>query len=148
MDKMLIYLDNCCFNRPYDIQSSEIIKLETEANLAIQYAILTKQIRLVWSFILDFENNANPYPDHREAIAEWKNLASVQILAQETIREYANQLTATLGIKSKDALHIACSVEAQCDYFITTDKRLLKNSKTLTTINTVNPVDFILKETL
>ena len=125
MDKMLIYLDNCCFNRPYDIQSSEIIKLETEAKLAIQYAILTKQIRLVWSFILDFENNANPYPDHREAIAEWKNLASVQIIAQETIREYANQLTATLGIKSKDALHIACSVEAQCDYFITTDKRLL-----------------------
>jgi predicted nucleic acid-binding protein len=145
---MLIYLDICCFNRPYDIQSSEIIKLETEATLAIQHAILAKEIRFVWSFMLDFENNANPYPDHREAIAEWKNLASVQISALETIRKYANQLTATFGIKSKDALHIACSIEAQCDYFISTDKRLLKKSKTLTTINTVNPVDFILKEFL
>ncbi len=129
MNKMLIYLDICCFNRPYDIQSSEIIKLETEATLAIQHAILTNEIRFVWSFMLDFENNANPYPDHREAIAEWKNLASVQISALETIRKYANQLTATFGIKSKDALHIACSIEAQCDYFITTDKRLLKKSK-------------------
>jgi len=129
MNKMLIYLDICCFNRPYDIQSSEIIKLETEATLAIQHAILADEIRFVWSFMLDFENNANPYPDHREAIAEWKNLASVQISALETIRKYANQLTATFGIKSKDALHIACSIEAQCDYFITTDKRLLKKSK-------------------
>jgi len=66
---MLIYLDICCFNRPYDIQSYEIIKFETEAILAIQNAILTEQISLVWSFMLDFENNANPYPDHREAIS-------------------------------------------------------------------------------
>jgi len=91
----------------------------------------------------------NPYPDHREAIAEWKNLASVQVPALETIRKYANHLTATFGIKPKDALHIACSVEAQCDYFITTDKPLLKKSKTLTAINIVNPVNFIiLKEIL
>ena len=58
---MLIYLDNCCYNRPYDLQLSELIKLETEATLAIQYAILTKEVRLVWSFILDFENN-EPLP--------------------------------------------------------------------------------------
>ena len=144
---MLIYLDICCFNRPYDTQSSEIIKLETEATLTIQRAILTQKIYLVWSFMLDFENDANPYPDHREAISEWKNLASIQIPTLETIKEYANQLTTTLGIKSKDALHIACSIEAQCNYF-TTDKQLLKKSKKLTTINTVNPIEFILKETL
>jgi len=145
---MLIYLDICCFNRPYDTQLSEIIKLETEATLTIQRAILAKKIYLVWSFMLDFENDANPYPDHREAISEWKNLASIQIPALETIRECANQLTATLGIKSKDALHIACSIEAQCNYFITTDKQLLKKSKKLTIINTINPIEFILKETL
>jgi len=57
---MLIYLDNCCFNRPYDTQSSEIIKLETEAKLAIQHAIIVKKIHLAWSFMLDFENNENP----------------------------------------------------------------------------------------
>ena len=31
-----IYLDNCCFNRPYDDQSYLIVHLETEAKLFIQ----------------------------------------------------------------------------------------------------------------
>jgi hypothetical protein len=33
---MLIYLDLCCFNRPYDDQSQMRVRLETEAKLAIQ----------------------------------------------------------------------------------------------------------------
>jgi predicted nucleic acid-binding protein len=140
---MLIYLDNCCFNRPYDTQASGIIKLETEAKLTIQQAISDRKIDLAWSFILDFENNANPYPDHKEAIAEWKALASVQILALETIKIHANQLVKELGIQAKDALHLASSIEAQCQYFITTDKRLLKKAKMLTDICALNPIDFI-----
>jgi hypothetical protein len=58
---MKIYLDNCCFNRPYDEQSYETIRLETEAKLSVQGKIRDGNISLVWSFILDFENNANPY---------------------------------------------------------------------------------------
>ena len=34
--KMRIYLDNCCFNRPYDDQSQLRISLETQAKLYIQ----------------------------------------------------------------------------------------------------------------
>jgi len=34
-----IYLDNCCFNRPYDKQTGERIKLETEAKLHIQRCV-------------------------------------------------------------------------------------------------------------
>ena len=33
---MKIYLDNCCFNRPFDDQSQIRIKLEAEAKLKIQ----------------------------------------------------------------------------------------------------------------
>ena len=33
---MLIYLDNCCYNRPYDDQSYMRINLETQAKLHIQ----------------------------------------------------------------------------------------------------------------
>lgn len=33
---MLIYLDLCCFNRPFDDQSSRSIYIETEAKLFIQ----------------------------------------------------------------------------------------------------------------
>lgn len=33
---MRIYLDNCCYNRPFDEQTQLRIRLETEAKLAIQ----------------------------------------------------------------------------------------------------------------
>jgi len=36
---MKVYLDNCCFNRPYDDQSHLRIRLEAEAKLKIQEEI-------------------------------------------------------------------------------------------------------------
>jgi hypothetical protein len=58
---MKIYLDNSCFNRPFDDQNQLRIKLETEAKLDIQERITQKEIDLTRSYILDFENEANPF---------------------------------------------------------------------------------------
>ncbi|ACF45012.1 PIN domain-containing protein [Pelodictyon phaeoclathratiforme] len=139
---MKIYLDMCCFNRPYDIQTAARIKLETEAKLFIQNAVLDSKLILVWSFILDYENSANPYPDHREAIVEWKTLSKHYISALDSIRELGATIAIKTGIKSKDALHLACAVEAKCDYFITTDRVFLKKAQSLQEIKTLNPIDF------
>jgi hypothetical protein len=49
---MRIYLDNCCFNRPYDDQSQIRIRIESEAKLFIQAKILAGEIELAWSYIL------------------------------------------------------------------------------------------------
>ena len=54
--KIAVY--NCCFNRPFDDQSYLSIFLETYAKLAIQDLVNEKEINLIWSFILDYENNA------------------------------------------------------------------------------------------
>ena len=35
----LIYLDICCFNRPFDDQSQLLIRLQTEAKLFVQDSI-------------------------------------------------------------------------------------------------------------
>ncbi len=45
----LIYLDNCCFNRPFDDQDQTRVRLETEAKLSIQDLVRSKVLRLVWS---------------------------------------------------------------------------------------------------
>ena len=58
---MKVYLDNCCFNRPFDDQSSLVIRLETEAKLYVQELIRQGEYRLCWSFVLDYENSANPF---------------------------------------------------------------------------------------
>ena len=39
---MRIYLDNCCYNRPFDDQSQLKIKIKTEAKLYIQQEILNQ----------------------------------------------------------------------------------------------------------
>ena len=47
------------------------------------------------------------------------------------------------GIKTKDAIHLSCAIEAKCDYFITTDDKLIKKTSKLTKIKVVSPIDFV-----
>lgn len=39
---MRVYLDNCCFNRPFDDQSQARVRLEAEARLEIQQRVKDK----------------------------------------------------------------------------------------------------------
>ena len=138
--KYKLYLDNCCFNRPYDDQSSLVIHLETEAKLFIQKEIVNGRFNLVWSYMLDYENSVNPYENRRKSIAAWRKLSVVDVDVSSGIVEFAEKI-ALKGIKKKDALHIASAVYAKCDYFLTTDKKLL--NKQLEEIKIINPLDFI-----
>jgi len=138
--KYKLYLDNCCFNRPYDDQSYLTIHLETEAKLFIQKEILNGKFNLVWSYILDYENSVNPYENRQKSITAWRKLSVVDIDVSDEIVEYAEKI-ASKGIKKKDALHIASAVCAKCDYFLTTDKKLL--NKQFEEIKIINPLDFI-----
>lgn len=139
---MLIYLDNCCFNRPFDDQKQIRIRIETEAKLFIQGKILSGEFRLAWSYILDYENEENPFTERKETIANWKKRAAVDTGETKILLDVARQLN-TSGIKAKDSLHIASSVVMQCDYFITTDLFLIKKLANFEGIKVVSPVDLI-----
>jgi hypothetical protein len=80
---MRVYMDNCCFNRPFDVQTQTRVRLETEAKLEIQQRIKDKSIELAWSYLLDYENQANPFDERREAIARWRSSAIVDV--EETV---------------------------------------------------------------
>lgn len=135
-----LYLDNCCFNRPYDDQSSLTTYLEAEAKLFIQKEILLGHYELVGSYILDFENSVNPYDDRRTAIGGWRDIAVLDIDVSEKIVELANRIKLK-GVKRKDSLHLACAITAKCQYFLTTDKKLL--NKNFDEIIIINPLDFV-----
>ena len=143
---MLIYLDNCCFNRPYDDQSHSNVFLETQAKLVIQENILSGKYQLVWSYILQYENDQNPYVNHKHEIRKWKKHASRLVSASEEIIERAKTYQTT-GLHPKDALHCSCAVSVKADYFVTTDKQLIKTARKITELNVVNPLTFILEET-
>ena len=140
---MKIYLDNCCFNRPYDEQLFETIRLESEAKLFVQEKIHNGSISLVWSFILDFENNANPYDNQKESIAEWRQISCENVTAEMAVLERARDVATIYRVKPKDAIHIASAIFAHCDYFLTTDRQLLKKVSSLKEIRTINQIDFI-----
>jgi len=79
MNGKRIYLDNCCYNRPFDDQSQIKILLETKAKLYIQEQILQQSLQLVWSYALKFENDNNPYPDRKENTALWEKRAAIRM---------------------------------------------------------------------
>jgi predicted nucleic acid-binding protein len=137
---MKVYLDNCCFNRPFDNQSSLVIRLETEAKLHIQELIRQGKLQLLWSFVLDYENGANPFEEVRNRIAEWKKLAFADCNLSDKIIDKARALM-RLGLRQMDASHIACAIHLDTDCFLTTDKRVL--NKHITEIEIINPLDFI-----
>ena len=138
--KKRVYLDNCCFNRPYDNQRDLLIRLETEAKLEVQQKIETNELELIWSFMLDYENAANPFDEKRDAIQEWRNLSATVVQLSSAIHDKAAELL-ELGLREKDATHIACAISANADYFVTTDKKIL--NKLVPGIMVVNPIDFI-----
>ena len=139
-----IYLDNCCYNRPYDDQSQLRISLEAQAKMYIQSMIRNDELELVTSFMLTYENSKNHIEKKRNAITAFmENYSSVYVSSdwREKATEIANEIMKT-GVKSADALHTACAILAHCDYMLTTDHRLLKykNDK----IRIVNPTEFIM----
>lgn len=125
---MKIYLDNCCYNRPYDDQSQMRIHLDTQAKLHIQNMIKQRKFELVTSYILDYENSKNRSLQKKMAIDKFmKEYAAYYVSNknENALSNYADKIMKT-GVKEKDAYHVACAVMAECKYFITTDDRLLK----------------------
>jgi hypothetical protein len=139
---MRINLDNCCFNRPFDDQSQIRIYLESQAKLFVQDQICIKHIELVWSYILDYENNFNPYEERQAVIKNRKNLAITDVSENEKVLRNVSLLT-LLGIKSKDALHFACAIEGKCGYFLATDDLILNKLKNYEQISVIDPVNFV-----
>ena len=140
MNKPKVYLDICSYNRPFDNQSQMKIRLETEAKLFIQSEIKAQNYSMVWSYMHDFENNDNPYEERRNTIAPWKDLADYYCPSSNIIPVAGSKIM-QLGIKPKDALHLACAIESNCTHFITTDKGLI--NKTVPNIKIINPIDFV-----
>ncbi|GHV83057.1 hypothetical protein AGMMS50212_03970 [Spirochaetia bacterium] len=145
---MLIYLDNCCFNRPYDDQTQVKIFFETDAKLYIQQQILSGVYELAWSYILDYEIGKSPFPERKDRIMKWKDIAHLNCNEKESILLEAEQLQ-RIGLKVVDSLHIACADFMHCDYVLTTDRKMLnKPIKSVTKMPVVNPIEFMQLEVL
>ncbi|HYX25468.1 MAG TPA: hypothetical protein VFC23_15060 [Thermoanaerobaculia bacterium] len=67
---MRVYLDLCCLKRPFDSQAHPVVRLETEAVLALLGAP-AERITLIRSAVHALENSYNTVKPRREAVADW-----------------------------------------------------------------------------
>lgn len=92
---------------------------------------------------MDYEVSRNPFEMRKDSIIQfiYENISGyVGIERDDIISIMANEIMAT-GVKEKDAYHVASAIYADCDYFISTDERLLKYKSDR--IKLVTPIEFI-----
>ena len=142
---MRIYLDNCCYNRPFDKQNQLRIRLETEAKLHIQRMMRLGIVEYAWSDILSQEISDSPFPARQEKIFEWEDGAAANVPITSEIVVKASALVAR-GLGKADALHVACAEAAGCDWFFTTDKPLLKKLRQYGGMRIANPMEFLVED--
>jgi len=142
------------YNRLFDDQRQTRIRLETEA-INMIFGLFDKNVyTLAWSFILEDENNNNPFLERKSYIKMMAKLCDVIIEPSDNILATAKHIMSVSNAKPKDALHISCAVEYGAKFFISCDDKLIKtlklnNSKwNKSGIKTLNPIDFIRNEVI
>lgn len=149
-----MYFDMNVYNRVFDDQSQMRIRFEAMA-IDILFELIEKgQHTLVWSFILEYENNRNPFIDRKAHIDSISSLCKEIIEPDKGIKATAKSIMEKSNAKERDALHLACAIHNKCDYFITCDDRFIRtinNSEYLLKniigdIKLYNPIDFLRKE--
>lgn len=124
----IVYLDACCLNRPFDDQSAERVRLEAEAVLLILRRIESGDWQMVSSEVLEFEIGATPDAERRSRLRLILSPAQRFIALEEKEEKRAQEL-AKAGMRSLDALHLACAESGGAEVFLTTDDRLLHQAK-------------------
>jgi len=142
---MRLYLDVCSLNRPYDDQTIDRNRLEAEAIIVIVGRVSHGRYALVSSEIIDWELAACPDLEKADMARETLRLAGAHVVLTPAAVARVQALVG-LGFRKLDAMHLACAEAARCDYFVTTDDKLVKrgkaHGKTLA-VAVVNPLAFV-----
>mgnify|MGYP001160650756 FL=1 len=142
---MKIYLDTCCLNRPFDDQSQERIRLETEAMMIIFARFSRKEWTWMGSQALELEIDRAPDLEQKSRLKRTYEFVrqSVSIGSKEI--ERARELE-KLGFSGFDAIHLACAETSKADVFLSTDDRLLRRAKKMSRrlhVRVENPLDWL-----
>jgi predicted nucleic acid-binding protein len=146
---MRIYLDNCCFNRPFDSQEQSVIVMESEAVLTIiDKCKKNNNYFFLGSDILDEEIDNMADPIRKQNVLNLYSFAQEHIELEPAILKRAIHLQSfNLGVF--DALHLASAEHGKADIFLTTDRKLMKQTKKIDLfVDVSNPLVWLLEAML
>ena len=142
---MRIYLDACCLNRPFDDQSQDRIRLESEA-VKIALDLCSKGTHSwVISDVLEGEIERNPNFEKRDAVKSVLKGNNHRLVINDFAVEIARRVMA-FGIRAMDALHLGLAEAAGCDIILTVDDDLILRSRKIQpplSIRIENPVQWV-----
>jgi predicted nucleic acid-binding protein len=140
----LIYLDYNCFQRGFDDPQQVRIQMEALACQEIFTRAEQAEDLLVWSFMHEDETILCPFPERQIEAFRLSTLCKMRLGPEEAIYKLAQSYSKKRNLSAKDAVHLACAVHLEADFFLTCDDKLLKQARKLRLkVAILNPVDFI-----
>ncbi|MCL1819089.1 MAG: PIN domain-containing protein [Oscillospiraceae bacterium] len=144
MKKFKIYLDNCCFNRPFDNLSQDKVRFECEAVLSILKNCEDGIWDIFRSDVLDDEIDKIPNLVNKIKVLMLYSSASINVEISDMIIRRAKEFQSTANIKPFDALHLASAEQGGADILLTTDRKFLTNAaKSDAKVRVSNPAIWI-----
>ena len=144
---MEVYLDVCCFNRPFDDHAQDRVRLESEAVLTILEHTQSRMWSLIGSEVIDIEISKIPDDDLRCKVNILAAMKHKFITVNNDVEIRAKELE-KLGFKSFDALHIACAEKGDTDILLTTDDIFLSKAlqnRNILKIRVENPLRWLME---
>jgi predicted nucleic acid-binding protein len=121
---MRIYLDSCCYSRPFDSHNQERIRREAEAVLAI---IESTHVKVACAPLF-WETAAIADGGKRMRVNSLLSLARHEEVDVTAFIARVPQI-AGLGFRAMDSAQIACAELVAADWFLSTDDRLLRRAE-------------------
>jgi len=143
---MRIYLDTCCYGRPYDDQSQASIKAETTAIINAVSICETEGFSILGSSVLIMEiNNISDSETRQSVMGFYTKTVTETVSLTSQVKRRGKELQAS-GLRVMDSLHAALSESAEIDYLLTTDVKFERGAVRLgVKTKIINPINFLLE---
>jgi len=146
---MIIYLDTCCYCRPYDYLIQLNMRMELIAIRSVISICETEGFPIIGSPVLALEISNIRSDEIRRMVKDFYTRTVTQTLpltAEVRVRAAALQAGGfnVGGLKTQDAYHAALAEAARADYLLTTDVKFEKRAAKLgVKTMVINPINFI-----
>jgi predicted nucleic acid-binding protein len=122
---MRIYFNTTALNRPLDDLSSERVRLEAEAMVALLAAAEDGRLDWIGSEYLDFEIGQDPDGERVRRVKSLLALVKARAAMTGEVSSRASALEEA-GLRGLDALHVASAEATGAELLVTTDHRMIR----------------------
>ena len=145
MDRLKVYLDSCCLNRPFDDLTQSNILQEAEAVRKIMELAKAGKIISVSSQFVKYELESIKSQEKRDEVLSFYQCDIYHTLSERIVS--LSKYYQTFKLKTFDSLHLATAESNDIDYLLTTDTDFIKYAKRLNLkTKIVNPCQFLKEE--